>query len=618
MNRDELLEKLNTFEWNDFECKKALRDVPKDAYKTVSAFANTAGGWLVFGVQEQNGKLEILGVEEIDRVQNNFLSTLRSGQKLNRVIKVQERKYEVEGKHLLAFYIPESPRHEKPIYLNGDPRQSYIRRGAGDEQCTQSELERFLRDAAVHRYDSETIYEMSADRCFDQETVSWYQSQFSRRNPERDEISDPIEFLLNWNYVVEKNNQRFPTRAGVLLFGKARYVRQLLPRPVLDYQRIDTTFELWSPEERWHDRYVFEENIFQTWRGLVARYMRIAEHPFSLDPDTFRRIDDPPDYIAFREAAINLLVHQDYGDHGRKASIKLFTDRTIFWNPGDAFATDAELLDPTEKELRNPSIIKAFRRIGLSDQAGTGIRAIYRNWHELGRVPPRIHNDKAHKQFELILFKKPLITEKMLQFQHSLGVTLSAEQTEVVALAVEQKRITLTDIRGLVGGNFREAKAAADYLVHKQLLEMLDDTLFELPDDLINRYEKLTSTAVQAESKTLKATKEVTPQVTPEVTAVGTRLGPSWDQVGTKLGLSLDQMKLLTNFEGPQSITELMEWVKRTNRTKFREEILNPLIETLLVEMTIPDKPRSSKQKYRLTEKGRALQAQLIHGDDQK
>ena len=77
-------------------------------------------------------------------------------------------------------------------------------------------------------------------------------------------------------------------------------------------------------------------------------------------------------------------------------------------------------------------------------------------------------------------------------------------------------------------------------------------------------------------------------------------------------------MKLLTNFEGPQSITELMEWVKRTNRTKFREEILNPLIETLLVEMTIPDKPRSSKQKYRLTEKGRALQAQLIHSDDQK
>jgi ATP-dependent DNA helicase RecG len=77
-------------------------------------------------------------------------------------------------------------------------------------------------------------------------------------------------------------------------------------------------------------------------------------------------------------------------------------------------------------------------------------------------------------------------------------------------------------------------------------------------------------------------------------------------------------MKLLTNFEGPHSITELMEWVGRRNRTKFREEILNQLLETRLVEMTIPDKPRSSKQKYRLTEKGREFQAQLLHGDDQK
>ena len=109
MDRDELLEKLHTFEWNDFECKKASREVPEDAYKTVSAFANTAGGWLVFGVQERNRQLEIVGVEEVDRIQNNFLSTLRSGQKLNRIIQVQEQKYEVEGKHLLAFYIPESP-----------------------------------------------------------------------------------------------------------------------------------------------------------------------------------------------------------------------------------------------------------------------------------------------------------------------------------------------------------------------------------------------------------------------------------------------------------------------------------------------------------------------------
>ena len=49
----------------------------------------------------------------------------------------------------------------------------------------------------------------------------------------------------------------------------------------------------------------------------------------------------------------------------------------------------------------------------------------------------------------------------------------------------------------------------------------------------------------------------------------------------------------------------------RANRTKFRDQVLNPLIEMGLIEMTIPGKPTSSKQKYRLTQKGRDLIAEL-------
>jgi ATP-dependent DNA helicase RecG len=44
----------------------------------------------------------------------------------------------------------------------------------------------------------------------------------------------------------------------------------------------------------------------------------------------------------------------------------------------------------------------------------------------------------------------------------------------------------------------------------------------------------------------------------------------------------------------------------RTNRTKFRDQVLNPLLSANLIEMTIPEKPRSRLQKYRLTDKGRA------------
>src|SRR5690606_27592592 len=180
-----------------------------------------------FGVSERDGELEITGVEEPDKVQNDFLAALRGGQKLNRVIAVEPRKFEIDGKHIFAFHVPESSRADKPVYLKGDPRQSYIRRGAGDEQCTPSELERFLRDAAQDRYDGMALPDIPVDRCFDLETVEWYQAQFARRNPEHPEIADPIEFLLNWNFIVEQSGSMLPTRAGVLLFGDGRYVRQI-------------------------------------------------------------------------------------------------------------------------------------------------------------------------------------------------------------------------------------------------------------------------------------------------------------------------------------------------------------------------------------------------------
>lgn len=54
--------------------------------------------------------------------------------------------------------------------------------------------------------------------------------------------------------------------------------------------------------------------------------------------------------------------------------------------------------------------------------------------------------------------------------------------------------------------------------------------------------------------------------------------------------------------------------VGRANRTKFRDQFLNPLLDAGYLEMTVPDKPRSSKQKYRLSEKGHIALAGLNGG----
>ncbi|ABN57040.1 hypothetical protein Memar_1108 [Methanoculleus marisnigri JR1] len=81
------------------------------------------------------------------------------------------------------------------------------------------------------------------------------------------------------------------------------------------------------------------------------------------------------------------------------------------------------------------------------------------------------------------------------------------------------------------------------------------------------------------------------------------------DLVGTKLGLSGDQVEVLRTCVAETSISELMDVTGRTNRTKFRNSVLKPMMQAGLIEMTVPDRPRSSNQKYRITERGRALLA---------
>ena len=73
--------------------------------------------------------------------------------------------------------------------------------------------------------------------------------------------------------------------------------------------------------------------------------------------------------------------------------------------------------------------------------------------------------------------------------------------------------------------------------------------------------------------------------------------------LGTKEGLSLDHLKVLKNCKNESSAIELMEILNRTNKSKFKNAIINPLVENGFFELTNPEKPKTPTQKYRLTNK---------------
>jgi len=69
MTKEELLQRLTEIEWDDFECKAAQNKLPEDVWETVSAFSNTSGGWIVFGIKQRGKQFEIQGVNNGEKAQ---------------------------------------------------------------------------------------------------------------------------------------------------------------------------------------------------------------------------------------------------------------------------------------------------------------------------------------------------------------------------------------------------------------------------------------------------------------------------------------------------------------------------------------------------------------------
>lgn len=427
--------------------------------------------------------------------------------------------------------------------MNRDERSERTERHARPD--AENGDERFPQEDAADQYDGGVLEELEAHQFFHPPSVRWYRSLFSDRNSDEGRDLGDVEFLHHRGLVVERGDRLAPTRAAVLVFGRPRYVRQVLPRSVIDCQFIGAAYDDGPPERHWTDRIVVEENLLQAWLTVAERFMRHAGRTFSLDMRTLRRDDDPPGYTSFREALINQLIHQDYGDRGRTAFIRFYRDRTVFWNPGDAGTPVGELLDRTAKEVRNPLIAAAFRGIGLARQAGTGIRAIFRDWQRLGHAAPVIRSDEARSGFELALVGE--------------GVVVGGARVGGVRAMVG---------RPAVGTGGERAADRGD-----------DEGRADPPR--ANKADMVSDHGDQV------------------------RAERDGDQVAGRL--TARQRAIVAACDVPRSLAELMERAGVSHRSHFRRKHLKPLLEAGLVRMTNSANPRAPNQKYVLTEVGAAL-----------
>lgn len=95
---DELLTEIYKGEKIDMECKKAQNSIPDSVYETYSSFADTKGGTIVLGVDEDKTKINpkerfiVCGINNPEKHREDFWNTINS-QKVNANILIDDDVY---------------------------------------------------------------------------------------------------------------------------------------------------------------------------------------------------------------------------------------------------------------------------------------------------------------------------------------------------------------------------------------------------------------------------------------------------------------------------------------------------------------------------------------------
>ena len=362
MNKRELLNRLSDIEWEDFEIKKASDELPKNIWETVSAFANSAGGWIVLGVSQRGKIFEPTGLANPEKIEQNFTTVLRSKSKFNVLITPKSKKYDIDGLTVLAFYIPASA--QKPVFFN-TLTNTFIRTASGDQRATESEINAMLRDQLFGAMSAKPVEKTSVDD-LNQTTLSRYRDYMTRFNPGLSYNALSTSEFLEKMQITDGNHL---TYAGLLFMGNNLAINKFFPDFRIDFLEIPGTSYA-DAETRYTFRLEEQENLWEYYFAIIDRLKRHIDMPFKMN-ELGIAVEDSPQFDAIKEALVNMLMHSDFFSSA-KPRIRVFSNRIEFENPG-AFPRPIDTLLKKDISIpRNPVLAKLFRNAKLADNAGYG------------------------------------------------------------------------------------------------------------------------------------------------------------------------------------------------------------------------------------------------------
>lgn len=425
-----------------FESKKCQNKLPKSFWETYSSFANTRGGTIVLGFEEEGDRLRLNGVENPDSVVKELWDLLHDRTKVSANL-LTENDVEVReygDLYYIVVRIPRADRHQRPVYINGDlDNGTYRRNSEGDYHCTVPEILEMGRDA-TDAFTDQRIVEKSGIQDINLDTLNGYRNLLRSNTPTHPWLEESdVEFLrLIGAAEIEEGEFRL-TMAGLLMFGNDYRITRTIPDYHLDYRRYERG-------EEWADRYnsdsgLWSGNIFDFYMGVSNRIMNSSDHPFILNGD--RRIDDNGIIKAQREMVLNGLVHADYLGKGGIVIVSRGDSLTVR-NPGNFRIPPEKAAKGGYSDARNPTLMKMFTLVGFVERSGSGIYRIFRTCRIMGLPLPEIGEeyDPSCVVFRIGLKGSDRLDSKLMQLMvqnEKIGISEMAEFLSVSKSTVSRE-----------------------------------------------------------------------------------------------------------------------------------------------------------------------------------
>ena len=357
------------------EFKSDISKYPdSEIFEAVVAFANTEGGELYLGVEDDG---RITGVNSAHR---NPI-TLSAFVANNTVPPISIRAEIIEDEYpVLQISVPKSYGGIAAT-ASGKILRRRIKADGAPENIPMypTEIATRLSDLRLLDYTSLPLNEATIDM-FDPLEVERLRKAVLAYDGDRAllELSD-IDLYKALGFVREIGDKLIPTVCGILMLGKEAAIRRFVPTAQTSFQVLEGT------AVRMNEDYTLP---------LLAAIEKLIQHLEAWNPSRelemgiFRLL--APDFSkrALREAIVNAFSHRDYTRLGR-VRVAVTDEGLTVANPGgfiEGISTDNLLT--AEPHGRNPLLADALKRVGLAEKTGRGIDRIYEGSLIYGRLLP--------------------------------------------------------------------------------------------------------------------------------------------------------------------------------------------------------------------------------------